>query len=64
VPLKANDILGGSENSNVSPTHQKLCNYTTALKSQMVVSTAVNNLIRNDPNVKIIYTAASRFTVY
>jgi len=62
--LKANDILRVRENSNLSPTHQKLYNYTTALKSQMVVSTAVNDLIRNVPNVKIIYTAASRFTVY
>jgi len=39
--LKANDILVGRENSNVSLTHQKLDNYTTALKSQMVVSTDV-----------------------
>jgi len=30
----------------------------------MVVSTAVNNLIRNDPYVKIIYTNASWFTGY
>jgi hypothetical protein len=62
--LKASDILGGRENSNVSPTHQKLYNYTTAAKSQMAVSTAVNNLIRSDPYVKIIYTNASWFTDY
>jgi len=62
--LKANDILGGRGNSSVSPTHRKLYNYTTAAKSQMVVSTAVNNLIRNDPYVKIIYTNASWFTGY
>jgi hypothetical protein len=41
---------------------KKLYNYTTAAKSQMAVSTAVNNLIRNDPYVKIIYTNASWFT--
>jgi hypothetical protein len=54
--LKANHILGGRENSNVSPTHRKLYNYTTEAKSLMVMSTAVNNFIRNDPYVKIIYT--------
>jgi hypothetical protein len=64
VPLKANDIHGGRENSNVSPTHRKLYNYTTAAKSQMVVSTALNNLIRNDPFVKIIYTNGSWYTGY
>jgi len=62
--LKANDILGGTENSSVSLRHQKLYNYTTAAKSQMVASTAVNNLIRNDPYVKTIYTNASWFTGY
>jgi pyruvate/oxaloacetate carboxyltransferase len=57
-------MLGGRENSDVSPTHQKLYSDTTALKSQMVVSTAVNNLIRNNPYVTIIYTTASCFTGY
>jgi hypothetical protein len=63
VALKANDILGSRENSNVLLTHRKLYNYTTAAKSQMVVSTAVN-LIGNNPYVKIIYTNASRFPGY
>jgi hypothetical protein len=64
VALKENVILGGRENSNVSSTHRKLYNYTTAAKFQMVVSTVVNNLIKNDPYVKVIYTNASWFRGY